>query len=138
MNPEPGQAEDKTLTCGGCQHIANFHSGQVGSCLPPCKCPAFQPPSREPGQAGVTKRSQFDKHQCFSRQPHDPHHWGSLGSSWRLCPGIPDLLADRTRYQEVLRKWDDHLSGCMFFLDGAVCECGYAEARALLEVPDAK
>ena len=42
--------EDKTLTCGGCQHIANFHSGEVGSCLPPCRCPAFQPPSREPAR----------------------------------------------------------------------------------------
>ena len=46
------------------------------------------------------------------------------------------LLADRTRYREVLRLWDDHLPGCS---GSPRCECGYAEARALLgEVQDAK
>ena len=46
------------------------------------------------------------------------------------------LLADRARYREVLRLWDDHLPGCS---GSPRCECGYAEARALLgEVPDAK
>ena len=48
---------------------------------------------------------------------------------------IQRLLADRTRYREVLRLWDDHLPGCS---GSPRCECGYAEARALLgEVPDA-
>ena len=46
------------------------------------------------------------------------------------------LLADRARYREVLRLWDDHLPGCS---GSPRCECGYAEARALLgEVQDAK
>ena len=45
------------------------------------------------------------------------------------------LILDRARYREALRLWNDHLPGCS---GSPRCECGYAEARALLEeVPDA-
>ena len=46
---------------------------------------------------------------------------------------IASVLADRARYQEVLRLWNDHLPGCS---GSPRCECGYAEAQALLEVQD--
>ena len=59
----------------------------------------------------------------------------SLSGEDELSRDILALLDDRTRYREVLRLWDDHLPGCS---GSPRCECGYAEARALLEVPDAK
>ena len=53
---------------------------------------------------------------------------------------IAFLEAERALYrerivalEEVLRLWNDHLPGCS---GSPRCECGYAEARALLEVQD--
>ena len=49
---------------------------------------------------------------------------------------VLSLHEELARYREVLRLWNDHLPGCS---GSPRCECGYAEARALLgEVPDAK
>ena len=59
----------------------------------------------------------------------------SLSGEDELSRDILALLDDRTRYREVLRLWDDHLPGCS---GSPRCECGYAEARALLEVQDGK
>ena len=47
----------------------------------------------------------------------------------------PALAQELIKLREVLRLWDDHLPGCS---GSPRCECGYAEARALLEVQDAK
>ena len=46
-----------------------------------------------------------------------------------LSNDILALLADLARYQEALRRWDDHLEGCSGM---PACICGFAEARALL------
>ena len=52
----------------------------------------------------------------------------------RLRALAPDLAQELIRLREVLRLWDDHLPGCS---GSPRCECGYAEARALLgEVQD--
>ena len=64
----------------------------------------------------------------------EPERWPqeceSVTTSWHMSR----FLADRNRYREALRLWDDHLPGCS---GSPRCECGYAEARALLgEVPD--
>ena len=61
---------------------------------------------------------------------------GDVGKAMnKLRDLAPDMAAELIRLREVLRRWDDDLPGC---LGGSRCECGYAEARALLEVPDAK
>ena len=82
---------------------------------PDCACPAFQPPSREPGPAGVPDADKTARYIAF-------------------------LEAERALYrerivalEEVLRLWDDHLPGCS---GSPRCECGYEEACALLEVQD--
>ena len=88
------------------------------------------PPNREPGQADAALEADIA---AFLTEME---HWNKPPRDAALTLRI---IADRTRYREVLQKWDDHLSGCVFFMPGAACECGYAEARALLgEVPDAK
>ena len=62
-------------------------------------------------------------------QGHAEHHTAFWQDTLRI-------LRDCTRYREALRLWDDHLPGCS---GSPRCECGYAEARALLEeVPDGK
>ena len=89
------------------------------------------PPSREPGQAEVPDAltRPLAAGEAEQIQDHAEHHTAFWQDTLRL-------LRDRTRYQEVLRLWDDHLPGCS---GSPRCECGYAEARALLEeVPDAK
>ena len=50
-----------------------------------------------------------------------------------LAAQAPDLAEELIKLREVLRLWNDHLPGCS---GSPRCECGYAEARALLEVPD--
>ena len=57
-------------------------------------------------------------------------HWNNPPRTAALTVRV---IADRTRYREVLRLWNDHLPGCS---GSPRCECGYAEARALLEVQD--
>ena len=83
-----------------------------------------QPPSREPGQADAELEADIA---VFLTEME---HWNNPPRTAALTLR---LLADRTRYREVLRLWNDHLPGCS---GSPRCECGYAEARALLEVPD--
>ena len=102
--------------------------------------PDALPPSREPGQAGVTDGKVAE---WLARMDEaDPVHMGDVQypGGMRDTPRmqgseethtiIRTLIADRTRYREVLRLWNDHLPGCS---GSPRCECGYAEARALLE-----
>ena len=92
------------------------------------------PSSREPGQAGVTEiAAQWLR---TNWTPTHPSFRNWVAGSDRAHEIVLGLLADRTRYREVLRLWDDHLPGCS---GSPRCECGYEEARALLEeVPDAE
>lgn len=56
--------------------------------------------------------AEFEKYQCFKQQPHDPHHWGSMGADWQLCPGIPNLLdaleAAETERDEAKKRLVSH------------------------------
>ena len=52
--------------------------------------------------------------QCFKQHPHDPHNWGSLGSGYKLCPGIPSLA----RIADMLGKaLKDHEDQCDYWQD---------------------
>ena len=83
-----------------------------------------QPPSSEPGQAGVTD-AEAETWQGIYQDLYDGRQLA-----------IQRLLVERTRYRDALGLWDDHLPGCS---GSPRCECGLEEARALLgEVRDAK
>ena len=55
------------------------------------------------------------------------------GRNVYASPIVLRLIADRARYREALRLWDDHLPGCS---GSPRCKCGLEEAQALLEVQD--
>ena len=84
------------------------------------------PTSREPGQAEVTDAEAEEWHTHLTMPRTD-------GKQDDREEFILALLADRTRYREVLRLWDDHLPGCS---GSPRCKCGYEEASNLLEEND--
>ena len=113
---------------------------------PDCACPAFSPPSREPGQAEVLEiAAQWLR---TNWTPAHPSFRNWVAGSDRAHEIVLGLLADRTRYQariEELEKERNMLATAAeaerkranrYQTRASKAENAERQARALLEVPD--